>query len=53
MIRILTLTVDGRRYTSASYYDSPIKKFLNGAAVTGSPKAPPSIASQPATKVTK
>jgi hypothetical protein len=53
MIRILTLTVDGRRYTSASYYDIPIKKFLNGAAVTASPKAPPSIASQPATKVTK
>jgi hypothetical protein len=53
MVRILTLTVDGRRYTSAHYYDIPLKKFLNRAAVTASPKAPPSIASQPASKVNK
>ena len=52
MVRILTLTVDGRRHTSASYYDIPLKKFLK-AAVAASPKAPPSTASQPASKVTK
>jgi hypothetical protein len=53
MVRILTLTVDGRRYTSARYYDIPIKKFLNRATLTASPKAPPSDASQPASKATK
>src|SRR5262245_8969730 len=53
MVRILTLTVDGRRYTSASYYDIPLKKFLNRAAVAASPKTPPSIASPPASKITK
>ena len=53
MIRILTLTFDGRKYTSASYYDIPLKKFLNRAAVGASPKAPPSLASQPESKVTK
>lgn len=53
IIRILTLTVDGRRYKSASYYDIPIKKFLNRAAAAASPTAPPSIASQPESKVTK
>jgi hypothetical protein len=53
MVRILTLTVDGRRYTSARYYDIPLKKFLNRSAVAASPKAPPSVASQPASKVTK
>jgi hypothetical protein len=54
MIRILTLTVDGRRQTSgANYYDIPLKKFLNKAPVAASPQAPPSIASPPASKVTK
>jgi hypothetical protein len=53
MIRILTLTFDGRRQTSASYYDIPLRRFLNRAAVAASPKAPPSIASPPASKVTK
>jgi hypothetical protein len=53
MIRILTLTVDGRRHASASYYDIPLKKFLNRSAAAASPKAPPSVASQPASKVTK
>jgi hypothetical protein len=54
MIRILTLTFDGRRQTSgAKYYDIPLKKFLNRGAVAASPKAPPTIASQPASKVTK
>ncbi len=47
MVRILTLTVDGRRYTSARYYDIPIKKFLNKAAAADSPKPPASVASQP------
>jgi len=43
MIRILTLTVDGRRQTAgAAYYDIPLKKFLKQAPVAGSPKAPPS-----------
>ena len=53
MIRILTLTFDGRRYASARYYDIPLKKFLNRSAVAAPPKAPPSIASPPASKVTK
>lgn len=54
MIRILTLTVDGRRQTSgAKYYDIPLKKFLNKPPVAASPQAPPSIASPPASKVTK
>ena len=51
MVRILTLTVDGRRYTSANYYDIPLKKFLNRATVATTPKMQPSIASQPASKV--
>ncbi|MBM4299894.1 MAG: hypothetical protein FJ143_19295 [Deltaproteobacteria bacterium] len=43
MIRILTLTVDGRRQTAgAAYYDIPLKKFLNKAPVAGSPQPPPS-----------
>jgi hypothetical protein len=53
MVRILTLAVDGRRYSSASYYDIPLTKFLHRAAGAASPKAPPSIASQPASKVNK
>jgi hypothetical protein len=53
VVRILTLTVDGRRYTSARYYDIPLKKFLNRAAVPASPKSPPSIVSQPASNVAK
>ena len=53
MIRILTLMVDGRRQTSgAAYYNIPLKKFLNKAPAA-SPQAPPSIASPPASKVTK
>ena len=54
LIRILTLTVDGKRQTSgAAYYDIPLKKFLNKDPVAASPQAPPSIASPPASKVTK
>lgn len=38
MIRILTLTVEGRRQTAgAAYYDIPLKKFLNKAPAAGSP----------------
>jgi hypothetical protein len=38
MIRILTLTVDGRPQTAgAAYYDIPLKKFLNKAPVAASP----------------
>jgi hypothetical protein len=44
-IRILTLTVDGRRQTSgAAYYDIPLKKFLNKAPAVASPPAPSSAA---------
>jgi hypothetical protein len=54
MIRILTLTVDGRRQTAgAAYYDIPLKKFLNKSPVAASPQAPTSIASPPTSKVTK
>ena len=53
IIRILTLTFDGRRYSSARYYDIPLKKFLNRAPVAASPPAPASIASPPSAKVTK
>lgn len=53
-IRILTLTVDGRRQTSgAVYYDIPLKRFLNKAPATESGQTPPSIAAPPASKVTK
>ena len=45
MIRILTLTVDGRRQTAgAAYYDIPLKKFLNKAPVAASSQTPTSIA---------
>jgi hypothetical protein len=54
IIRILTLTVDGRRQTSgAAYYVVPLKKFLKTASVAASPQASPSIASPPTSKVTK
>ena len=52
MIRILTLTVDGKRQPSgAAYYDIPLKKYLNKAPArpaAASPQAAPS-----ASKVTK
>jgi hypothetical protein len=53
MVRILTLSVDGRRYTSASYYDISLRKFLNRGAMAAAPKAPPSIASQSESSVNK
>jgi hypothetical protein len=53
-IRILTLTVDGKRQTQgAAYYDIPLKKYLDKAPTATSPVAPPAIAAPPATKVTK
>jgi len=54
MIRILTLTVDGRRQTAgAAYYDIPLKKFLNQTSVATSPETPAAIAAPPTTKVVK
>jgi hypothetical protein len=48
MIRILTLTVDGKRRSSAAYYDIPLKKYLNKTSA-----APVPLASPPALKVLK
>ena len=53
IIRILTLTFDGQRHTSASYYDIPLKKYLKKASAAASTAATPSIASPPSAKVTK
>jgi hypothetical protein len=54
MIRILTLTVDGRRQTAgAAYYDIPLKKFLNKAPAAASSPTPSSIAAPPTSKVLK
>jgi hypothetical protein len=42
MIRILTLTVNGRPQTAgAAYYEIPLKKFIHKAPVAALPKAPP------------
>ena len=54
MLRILTLTVDGRRQTAgAAYYDIPLKKFLKKAPVAASSQTPTSIAAPAASKVVK
>lgn len=54
MIRIFTMTVDGRPQTAgARYYDIPLKKFLKKAPGAASSQAPSSIASPPKSKVTK
>jgi hypothetical protein len=46
MIRILTLTVDGRRQTAgARFYDIPLKKFLNKPSVGTSSQTPSSMPS--------
>ncbi len=48
-IRIITLTVDGKRQPSGgAFYDIPIAKYLKKA-----PAAAPPLASPPSTKVTK
>lgn len=55
IIRILTLTVDGRRQTAgAAYYDIPLKKFLNRVpAAAAAPKAPQTLAAPPTPKIVK
>jgi hypothetical protein len=48
-IRIITLTVDGKRQPSGGvFYDIPIKKYLNKL-----PGAAPSVAAPPAKKTTR
>lgn len=42
MIRVLTLTVDGRRQTAgAAYYDIPLARYLYKAPTTATRPAPP------------
>jgi hypothetical protein len=54
VIRILTQMFDGRfQSAGARYYDSPLKKYLKKAPGAGSSQVTPSIASPPASKVTK
>jgi hypothetical protein len=54
MIRIMTLTFDGRPQSDgARYYQVPVKKFLKTAPAAASPQAPSSNASLPEPKVTK
>ena len=53
VIRILTLTIDGQRYQSASYYDIPLSRYLNNGAVVAGRQMSPSIAAPPAANVTK
>lgn len=54
MIRILTQTFDGQPQTAgARYYDIPLKKFLKKAPAAASSQATSTIASPPASKVTK
>ncbi|HEX3657690.1 MAG TPA: hypothetical protein VHV55_18010 [Pirellulales bacterium] len=53
MIRILTLTVDGRpQQSGAAYYDIHLNKFLNNGRAA-SRRSPRSIAAPPAAKVTR
>lgn len=47
-IRILTQNVDGKRYSSASYYDIPLQKHLNKGSATDTP-----VASPPSKKVAR
>lgn len=54
MIRILTTIFDGKpQPAGARYYQIPLTKFMKNAPAAASSKAPSSIASQPASKVTK
>jgi hypothetical protein len=54
LIRVLTLTVDGRRQTAgAAYYDIPLKKFLNKVPTTASSPKSPSFATPPTPNVIK
>jgi hypothetical protein len=53
-IRILTLTVDGKRQTSgARYYDIPLEKFVNPVPTAKAPSPRPSIAAPPVPNVRK
>jgi hypothetical protein len=58
-IRIITLTVDGKRQPSGgAFYDIPIKKFVSKAPpaaspTAASPAAPPRVAKPPGSQVTK
>jgi hypothetical protein len=57
-IRLLTLTVDGKRHAQASYYDIPLKKYLSPGSAAAPPTATsnpnsPSVATQAKSKVTK
>ena len=54
MIRIMTLTFDGKPQTAgARYYQMPVKKFIKKAPAGDSTQALPSIASPATSKVTK
>ncbi len=54
LIRVLTLTVDGRRQTAgAAYYDIPLKKFLYKTPTTASSPRSPSLATPPTPNVIK
>jgi len=54
MIRIMTLTFDGKPQTAgARYYQMPVKKFMKKAPAGDSTQALPSIASPATSKVTK
>ncbi len=46
--RILTLTIDGKRQPSGSYYDIPLAKYLNKSPAEAAP-----LASPPASKIRK
>jgi hypothetical protein len=54
MIRILTLTVDGKRQTAgAAYYDIPLKRFLNKVPAAASSQKPATLAAPRAAKIVK
>jgi hypothetical protein len=49
-IRILTLSVDGKRLSATASYYIPLKRFLTKAPVETAPSAPETSASPPAAK---
>lgn len=54
ILRVLTLTVDGRKRTGgAAYYDIPLKKFLNEQTETAAATTPAPVAKPPVLKVVK
>jgi len=53
ILRVLTLTVDGRKQTGgAAYYDIPLKKFLSNETATAA-STTPSPSAKPVLKVVK